>query len=58
MTIYFIETRCFTVTDISLFTGTEIELKARLNEFSDLGWMTVCAYELAPVRLSNTETSR
>ena len=47
MTLYFIETRCFTVEDRSLFLGTLDQLRARLDELSALGWMVAAGFEVA-----------
>jgi len=45
--LYFIETQCFTVEDRSLFLGTLDQVRARLDELSDQGWMVAAAFEVS-----------
>lgn len=47
MTLYFIETKCFTSEDHSLFLGTPEQLRARLDELSTRGWMIAAGFEVA-----------
>jgi hypothetical protein len=46
VTLYFIETKCFTREDHHLFLGTIEQLRARLDELSALGWMVAAGFEL------------
>lgn len=47
VTLYFIEMKCFTREDHSLFLGTFEQLRARLDELSTSGWMVAAGFELA-----------
>jgi hypothetical protein len=47
VTLYFIETKCFTSEDHSLFLGTPEQLRARLDELSTRGWMIAAGFEVA-----------
>lgn len=46
METWLIDARCMTVTDQSLFTGTEQEMRDVLNSLSRDGWEVVAAYEM------------
>lgn len=44
--VWFIEARCFTVTEESLFVGDLDGVLAHLNELSAAGWQIAAAYEI------------
>lgn len=46
VTLFFIETQCFTVEDRSLFLGTIEELRAHLDQLSAQGWMVAAGFEV------------
>lgn len=46
MTLYFIETQCFTVGEQSLFLGTIEQLRAHLDRLSAQGWRIAAGFEL------------
>ena len=43
---YYIEAVCFTVTELSVYEGTEIGMRQYLDSLSRDGWQIVKAYEL------------
>lgn len=56
MTLYFVEMKCFTREDHSLFLGTLEQLRARLDELSMDGWMVAAGFEVATEPPSHTTT--